>query len=137
VNVKELFSHWDEVRRGLFEALDKLSDDQLHFRPREGLWSLGIVACHIANAEEGWFRYVITRERDEWPAEYTVADYPTLGAVKSLLAEVHSRTDTYLAGLNVEDMNQMIQAPWGESFRLGGSSGTWWNTRFITAARSS
>jgi uncharacterized damage-inducible protein DinB len=83
------------------------------------LWSLGIVACHIANAEEGWFRYVITRERDEWPAEYTVADYPTLGAVKSLLAEVHSRTDTYLAGLNVEDMNQMIQAPWGESFRLG------------------
>jgi uncharacterized damage-inducible protein DinB len=119
MNVKELFSHWDEVRRGLIQALDQLSDDQLHFTPREGLRALGTVACHIANAEEGWFRYVITRELEEWPAEYTVADYPTIESVKSLLAEVHSRTDTYLAGLKVEEMDRVIEAPWGESFRQG------------------
>jgi len=119
VNAKEFFGHWDEVRRGLFEALDKLSDDQLHFSPREGLRSLGAVACHIANAEEGWFRYAITRELAEWPAEYTVADYPTVESVKNLLAEVHSRTDSYLAGLNIEDMSRRIEAPWGESFLLG------------------
>jgi uncharacterized damage-inducible protein DinB len=119
MTVKELFAHWDEVRRGLVQALDKLSDEQLRFVPREGLWSLGTVAGHIANAEEGWFRHVISRELEEWPAECTVADYPTVESVKSLLAEVHSRTDTTLAGLDVGEMDRVVEAPWGESFQLG------------------
>jgi uncharacterized damage-inducible protein DinB len=65
MNAAEQFGHWETVRRGLYEALDKLTEEQLAFVPGEGLRSLGKVACHIAEAEEGWFRYVVTRELDE------------------------------------------------------------------------
>ena len=51
MNAAEFFGHWRTVRRGLLEALDMLDDEQLDFVPREGLWSLGTVARHIANAE--------------------------------------------------------------------------------------
>jgi len=118
MNARELFGHWDEVRRGLFQALDKLSDEQLHFSPRKGLRSLGAVACHIANAEEGWFRYGITHELAEWPADYTVTDYPTVESIRNLLGQVHARTESYLEGVSLGDLDGTIVAPWGESFRL-------------------
>ena len=117
MNAAELFGHWQSVRRGLIEALDKLSDKQLRFVPCEGLWSLGTVACHIANAEEGWFRYVVTRELDKWPP-LEEERYATIASVKALLDEVHQRTQSYLATLDVADLEQTIAVPWGEEFPL-------------------
>jgi uncharacterized damage-inducible protein DinB len=118
MNAKELSGHWTQVRMGLFQALDKLNDAQLDFVPREGLWSLGTVARHIANAEEGWFRYAVTRELDEWPAEYSAADYPGVESVKALLSEVHARTEAYLATVDVTDLDRMLEMPWGEELSL-------------------
>jgi len=118
VNAFELFGHWTSVCKGLYQALDLLADEQLDFVPREGLWSLGHVARHIANAEEGWFRHIVTGELEEWPRDYTAADYPTVDAVKLLLQEVHSRTATYLKGVTAADMDQRIQQSWGPEVTL-------------------
>jgi uncharacterized damage-inducible protein DinB len=118
VNAFELFGHWTSVRKGLYQALDLLADEQLDFVPREGLWSLGHVARHIANAEEGWFRHIVTGELEEWPRDYTAADYPTVDAVKLLLQEVHSRTATYLKGVTAADVDQRIQLSWGPEVTL-------------------
>jgi uncharacterized damage-inducible protein DinB len=118
MNVRELFNHWDEARTNLFRALDMLTDDQLDFVPREGLWSLGEVARHIANAEEGWFRFGIERACDEWPPNYPAADYPSVASIKTLLTEVHARTETYLDTLSLADLDRQIETPWGEHFPL-------------------
>ncbi len=115
MNAAELFGHWKSVRCGLYEALDKLTDEQLAFTPREGLWSLGKVACHIAEAEEGWFRYVVTRELADWP-EFAEEDYPSVESVNKLLAGVHDRTENYLATVDVLDVDRVITAPWGSEF---------------------
>lgn len=117
MNAAERFRHWQSVRRGLMEALDKLNDEQLGFVPRDGLWSLGQVACHIADAEDGWFRHVVTGELDEWP-QFEVEDYPTVESVRMLLTEVHYRTEAYLATLDDADLEQIIAAPWGDKFSL-------------------
>lgn len=117
MNALELFGHWAEVRNGLFQALDKLTDAQLKFVPREGLWSLGTVACHIAEAEKGWFRYVVTRELADWPS-YPAKDYPTVESIKALLLQVHARTETYLSSLGITDLDRVIEAPWGSNFSL-------------------
>ncbi len=117
MNAAERFRHWQSVRHGLIEALDKLNDEQLGFVPRDGLWSLGQVACHIADAEDGWFRHVATGELDEWP-QFEAEDYPTVEAVKKLLTEVHHRTEAYLATLDDADLEQIIPAPWGSKFPL-------------------
>jgi uncharacterized damage-inducible protein DinB len=117
MNALELFGHWHEVREGLVQTLDKLTDEQLDFVPRKGLWSLGTVARHIADAEEGWFRYVVACERADWP-HYSAQQYPTVKAVKDLLAEVHARTEVYLTSLNVADLDQTIKTPWGANLPL-------------------
>jgi uncharacterized damage-inducible protein DinB len=117
MNAQDLFGHWVEVRDGLFQALDKLTDAQLGFVPREGLWSLGDVVCHIAGAEEGWFRYVVARELDGWP-KYAVEDYPTVESVKALLSEVHIRTEAYLETLSVADLERVIETPWSKQLSL-------------------
>ena len=118
MNAKELFGHWTNVRQGLLQALDVLSDEQLGFVPREGLRSLGTVARHIASAEEGWFRYVVTHELDDWPPDFTAGDYPTVESIKALLAEVHARTEAYLETVDAADVDQAIVLPWGPEVTL-------------------
>jgi uncharacterized damage-inducible protein DinB len=117
MNADELLRHWRTVRRGLFLALDQLTDEQLAFVPREGMWSLGTVARHIANAEEGWFRYVATRELDEWPPFVEEAS-ATVESIKDLLAEVHDRTEAYLGLVDDAAFEREITAPWGATFNL-------------------
>jgi uncharacterized damage-inducible protein DinB len=113
MNAAELFSHWMIVRRGLVQALDGLTEEQLAFVPREGLWSLGTVACHIANAEDGWFRYVAARELDEWPS-LDEGKYRTVASIQALLDQVHGYTLAYLQKTDIADLDRTIAAPWGE-----------------------
>jgi uncharacterized damage-inducible protein DinB len=117
MNAAELFSHWETVRQGLYEALDQLTDEQLAFVPREGLWSPGTVACHIANAEDGWFRYIAAGEVDEWPL-LDETRYRTVAAVKALLAKIHDHTVAYLQSLDVADLERVITTFWGEEVTL-------------------
>ena len=105
------FHHWKDVRQGLCAALDKLSDEQLAFVPREGLWSLGTTAAHIASAEEGWFRYVVQRELGGWP-DYAASDYATVERLKALLARVHDRTTAYLETLDEDGEVLMSMRTW-------------------------
>jgi len=117
MSADELLKHWRTVRRGLFLALDQVGDEQLAFVPREGMWSLGTVARHIANTEEGWFRYVATREMDEWPP-FVEEEPATVESIKSLLAEAHDRTEAYFGTLDEADLDGAISAPWGETLTL-------------------
>jgi uncharacterized damage-inducible protein DinB len=105
------------VRRGLHQALDGLTTEQLAFVPREGLWSLGTVACHIANAEDGWFRYVAAREVDEWPS-LDESQYRTVAEIKALLDDVQAHKMAFLHKIDVADLDRTITAPWGAELTL-------------------
>jgi uncharacterized damage-inducible protein DinB len=113
MNAKELFGHWATVRQGLVRALGTLTDEQLDFAPREDMQSLGDAARHIAYAEEAWFRHWMVGKH-EGPPEYTAKDYPTVEAIKALLAEVHARTEAYLETLDIADLDQPYQTFWGQ-----------------------
>jgi len=97
--------------------MDQLTDDQLAFVPREGLWSLRTVALHIATAEEGWFRYVVTGQLDKWP-EVDESEYPTVLSIKALLTRVHAHTQAYLQSLDVTDLDRVIITSWGAKVSL-------------------
>ncbi|HUS84514.1 MAG TPA: DinB family protein [Anaerolineales bacterium] len=115
MKLTQLFDHWEQVRSGLLATMDEFSDDELSFIPFEPSWSVGQIMLHIAGAEEGWFRYVIGREYDEWPPGYSLADYPDVGSIKALLTEVYARTEAYLDTQTLADLERMIDAPWGKS----------------------
>ncbi len=94
-----------------------VTDEQLRFVPREGLWSLGTVARHIANAEDGWYRYVATRQLDEWPA-FDEDEVLTVAKVKELLTEVHGRTEAFLSSVDAKEVDRTVEAPWGARLPL-------------------
>ena len=73
---------------------------------------------HIADAEEGWFRYAVTHELKKWPEQYSLENYPTKEAIKLALEAVHTYTEQYLESLNDADPGQLILAPWGENIPL-------------------
>lgn len=116
--VSQLFAHWQQVRRGLIETANKFTDADLAFVPFEGSWSVGQILCHIADAEAGWFQYVIHREYEKWPDQFTLGNYPTLAAIQQAWTEVHARTESYLNTLTLEDLDRIILTPWGSQFSL-------------------
>jgi uncharacterized damage-inducible protein DinB len=115
----EFLAHWKSVRKGLLATLDNFQQSEIHFRPYEEGWSVGEILLHIANAENGWFRYAVTHEYQEWPSSHTLDNYPTFETIKTLLTEVHDWTETYIAELESEDYHRMIDLPWDEEIHLG------------------
>ena len=65
MQLKTDIARWETIRGGLALALDRFRDDDLEFVPFEGSWVVGRIALHIASAEEGWFRHVVTGELEE------------------------------------------------------------------------
>ena len=112
MNAFDVFGNWQATRLGLYQALDKLTDDQLKFVPRTGLWSLGETARHIAEAEADWIGIIVPHEIDTWP-KYPAGQYTTVAAIKQLLEEVHQRTLAYLNGKTEADLDRVIDQPWG------------------------
>jgi uncharacterized damage-inducible protein DinB len=80
---------------------------------------VGRVMLHIADAEEGWFRHIVSRERASWPVDYTVENYPDKKSILALLEKVHGRTQAFLAGLTLDDLDGLIYSEGHGSFRLG------------------
>ena len=114
----EIFSHWSQIRTDLIATIESFTDEELASKPYENSWPIGQIMLHIADAEDGWLRYVITQEITAWPTMYTLDNYPDKAAIVQILGEVHARTQQFLDSLSLADLNQTIQAPWGDDFRL-------------------
>ena len=115
---ENLFSHWVLVRKGLITLIEKFNELDLNFEPYPGGWPVGQIMVHIANAEEGWFRYAVTKEIEEWPEDLQFENYPTREKILALLDTVHANTESYLRSLSEKDLSTEIDTPWGESIPL-------------------
>ena len=114
----ERFLHWEKVHQDTLETVGKFSDEELGYVPFPGMMTVGDIARQIADAEEGWFRYVVTHERDAWPEDYTEASYPSVAAIQRLLGRVHGRTRTFLKTLDERALADRIDTPWDGRARL-------------------
>ena len=118
MNLNQSFSHWEEIRAGLLKIIDKFSKADLSYKPFPASWPAGRIMLHIADAEEGWFRYAITRELPAWPEHFTLENFPTKADITSALTEVHERTKAYLESLEEAEAEKIIKVPWGQEFPL-------------------
>lgn len=115
----DMFSHWKRVRDGLLHTIDLFREDELIYIPDEISRTVGATMLHIADAEDGWFSYAVTRELEEWPSQYTLENYPNREAIKKVLTDVHKRTEQYLDTLDESDLARIINVPWDEEIYLG------------------
>ena len=120
MKLSDLFSHWNQIHADTLTVLGKFSDDELTYVAYPGGMTVGRIALHIADAKDGWFHRIATREREDWPVDYTLENYPTKAAIQSLLVEVHAKIFDHLANLSIDDLDTQIDSPWG-----------WFSLRFI------
>lgn len=119
MKLTEYFRHWEQVRSELLSTLDKFSTNELDYKPYGEAWTVREICLHIADAEDGWLRYIVRQEIDDWPPEPDSGAYPCIESLKRLLNEVHDQTVAYLGGLEIEDLSRQIDAPWGAKLELG------------------
>ena len=114
-----LFAHWQQIRLGLITTIDQFTDAELTYQPFDGGWAVGHIMLHIASAEDGWLRFVIMRELDEWPDHLELNNFGDKLAIKQALEQVHNRMVNYLITLQEADLSRTIIAPWGDKFQIG------------------
>ena len=114
----KLFAHWQQIRSGLITTIDQFSDAELTYQPFDGVWAVGHIMLHIAGAEDGWLRFVLTRELDEWPDHYKLNNFRDKLAIKQVLERVHNHMVNYLSTLQEADLSRTIIAPWGDEFQI-------------------
>ena len=115
----KVFAHWQEIRTGLITTIDQFSDAELTYQAYEGGCAVGQIMLHIAGAEDGWLRFVLTREFDEWPDHYKLNNFGDKLLIKRALEQVHKRMVNYLNTLQETDLSRTIIAPWGDEFQIG------------------
>ena len=116
---RKIFAHWSQVREELYATINLFEDSELSFMPYNGSWSAGQIMLHIASAEEGWLRYVVTRDLPAWPDHYKIENYPTRKDIIYALDDVYTWTQGYIKGLDETDLDRLIETPWGEHITLG------------------
>ena len=114
----ELFSHWEGVRKDLVSTIEAFDESELEYMPFEGCRKVGEIMLHIADAEDGWLRFCVTKELEAWPDFYNLSNYPDKQSIIHVLTEVHSRTSEYLSSLDASGLEGSITAPWGDDFAL-------------------
>jgi len=120
MNAREVFGHWDTVRRDLLRGLERFTEEDLDFRPAPAYQrTVGDIARHIAEAEDGWFHYVVRGEHTAWP-EYPREAYPNWESIAEALERVHQKTLAWLETVDQADLDQAVTTPRDEEIPLRG-----------------
>ena len=115
MDLGHLFSHWNQVRDDLLATIDQFDEEELTFVPFDSSMSAGEIMLHIGDAEEGWFRYVVSGELETWP-QFGLASFPTREAIKAQLTSIHTRSEKFLASLVLADLERTIKIPEEEAY---------------------
>ena len=118
MNLQQALVYWKQVRAGLVDTIQKFNDSDLAYKPFLSSWPAGQIMLHIAEAEEGWFRFAVMRGLEKWPDGYTLENYPTRDSISATLATVHEYTVQFLESLTGDDSEKIISVPWGEKIPL-------------------
>jgi uncharacterized damage-inducible protein DinB len=118
MSVDFILKYWILIRDGLLQTIDAFQDQELDFVAYPQGRTVRQIALHIAHEEHGEFAYGITQELDHFPADYADTEYPDRQSIKNLLDSVHGKTISYLREKTTEELNDVIQTPWGAEYRL-------------------
>ena len=113
----QIFSHWEQVRGGLLETIDKFSEQELQEAPFKGSWQIGQIMLHIADCEDNWLHGVVRHEFEPW-IFYDLLDYPTKAQIIDVLERARQRTLTYLETLQEADLSTKYAISDGTRFSL-------------------
>ncbi len=113
MKVTDLVRYNHMVRKSYFEAISKLPWKEVAaFR---GLsWdSMRNVFVHLTLVEDRWVSYVIPGRFNGW-VDPDFSAFSNMEMLRDYMQKTHAKTEKYLAKLSSEDLNRLIEVPWGE-----------------------
>ncbi|MGH2376436.1 MAG: DinB family protein, partial [bacterium] len=115
----------------LAESVKPLTEDDLEFRPADGLRSIGDILRHVITAEEYWWRGGILGEpfgagrpadwdtlTDEQKAAHRRQRFPSLASILQGLQTAHEPIAEFLTQTDASVLCEKRQATWGEDNTL-------------------
>lgn len=118
MNAAQFFDHWNKIWRDLLRAIEVLEDEDLEFKPAKAYdRTIGDILRHITNLEKGWIHFVVRREIPDWPEPDT--DLTTVESLREEMVKTHEDTMDYLATVEVDDFNRIVQVPQNGTPKLG------------------
>jgi uncharacterized damage-inducible protein DinB len=113
MQITDLIRYNHIVRESYFEALSKLSWEEVAAVRGLSWDSMRNVFVHLTLVEDRWINYVIPCRFTEW-VDPDFDSFINMDSLKKYMRHVHCITENYLARLSPEELNREIVVPWGE-----------------------
>ena len=106
--------HYNHVVRGLyFEAMTKLSWNEVSEDKGLSFDSMRNVFLHLTLVEDRWINYIIPDRFEAW-VDPDFESFKDMDALKKYIKQTKEKTEAYLAKLSPEELNKQVVVPWGD-----------------------
>jgi len=113
MEVKDLIRYNHVVREAYFEAMVKLSWQDVTALRGLSFDSMRNVFVHLALVEDRWVNYTIPDRFNEW-VDPNFSSFKNMKSLKAYMQRIHGDTEKYLAKLTDQELNRLIVVPWGD-----------------------
>jgi uncharacterized damage-inducible protein DinB len=103
--LKEAFEHWMRHRRVFQNLLELVDDEQIHFKPWEGAFSLGGLAIHMAVSSD---RFVQGVKNGEFTFSPVVNEFETIEDIRKMVQEYTEKTTAAFKELSASDLERQL-----------------------------
>lgn len=117
MKASDLLAGWRDHNALLVKTLAPLGDEELGWTPRDGLWSIRVLACHIVSARAWWFHGWMGEGDAQLASLITIDDEqiarPTIGAeaICAHLDTTWSTLESCLERWTDADLDAKFQRP--------------------------
>ena len=113
MEIKDLIGYNHLVRGLYFDALAKLPWAQVVEPKGLSFDSMRDVFLHLTLVENRWINYIILGRISQW-VDPDFGAFKDLVSLEKYMREVEGKTENYLNGLSLEELNRQIAVPWGD-----------------------
>ena len=105
---------YSHVVRGLYlDAMAKLPWTEVVGPKGLSFDSMRNVFLHLTLVEDRWINYIIPDRFKEW-VDPDFDAFKDIDSLRTYMTSVQEKTEAYLAGLSIEELNRQIAVPWGD-----------------------
>lgn len=110
--LKELFEQLEEERRRIDLCLEKLTEERIWKRPREGSNSIGNLCLHLAGNESHYVGHCVggTDYIRDHPGEFNAEGGRSAGELSQALAAARETTRRVFEGLSASNFDRIVES---------------------------
>ncbi|MCB1176096.1 MAG: DinB family protein [Leptospiraceae bacterium] len=108
MNLYDLYPHWKTRTERVRESLNNLTKEQLEFRHREDMRSLGNLYRHIIAAEIYWFHDVVGNSGNKYK-EIEDDELPDAESILNKWEEVRAKSQELVATFSMADLSNKFK----------------------------